>query len=265
MLFRSQPNAIKMPVLPEQDMKVKQKSSNTIISQIEKMHAKASRASLHLFDDRVFVVDDRAEAEKLLHMNPTNNPIAKKVFPILAAFLRLIDIEISTFRAVFNVVMWKDPFLSFRTTLFVFCLMVVLLVFPWRYLFVVVGLICLGPQNYFLVDWFEVKRIARQQKKRSMKKSTPESLDSYHDLAESPLLFRNNVQMKPDGKHREVIVPSIPFRYNRFYDWPPDPSSTSIKEGSYSSIENNLNISALQHRQNARRGGRTGRRRSSQS
>ena len=130
-----------------------------------------------------------------------------------------------------------------------------------------VGLICLGPQNYFLVDWFEVKRIVRQQKKRSMKKPTVESLefDSYHDLAESPLLFRNNVQMKPDGKHREVIIPSVPFRYNRFYDWPPDPSSTSIKEGSYSSIENNLNISALQHRQNARRGGRTGRRRSSQS
>jgi len=257
-------NAIKMPVLPEQDMQVKKKSSSTIISQIEKMHDKASRASLHLFDDRVFVVDDRAEAEKLLHVNTTNNPIAKKMFPILAAFLKLIDIEISAFRAAFNIVMWKDPFLSFWTTLLVFCLMVVLLVFPWRYLFGIVGLIGLGPQNYFLVDFFVEKQIARQQKKRSMKKLAVES-DSYHDLTESPLLFRNNVQMKPDGRHREVIVPSVPFRYNRFYDWPPDPSSTSIKEGSYSSTVNNLNISTSQLRQRTSRGGRTGIRRSSQS
>lgn len=263
----TQPNAIKMPVLPEQDMQVKKKSSSTIISQIEKMHAKASRASLHLFDDRVFVVDDKAEAEKLLHINTTNNPIGKKMFPILAAFLKVIDIEISAFRAVFNVVMWKDPFLSFWTTLVVFCLMVVLLVFPWRYLFGIVGLVGLGPQNYFLLDWFEAKRSARQQKKRLTKKSTVEveSLDSYRDLAESPLLFRNNVQMKPDGRHREVIVPSVPFRYNRFYDWPPDPSSTSIKEGSYSANGDNLNhISTLQHRQQTRRGRRTGRRRSCQ-
>jgi len=249
-------HAIKMaelpfPALPEQDMNVKKKSSSTIIGQIEKIHTKASRAFLHLFDDRVFVADDRAEAEKLLHINTTNNPIAKKMYPILGAFLKLIDIELSAFRAVFNIVMWKDPFLSFWTTLVVFCLMVVLLFFPWRYLFFIVGLVGLGPQNYFLVDWFEAKRIARQQKKGATRKSSLESLDSYHDLAESSLLFRNNVQMKPDGngRHREVIVPSVPFRYNRFYDWPPDPASTSIKEGSYSSTDDNLDIVARQHRQ----------------
>lgn len=230
-------NATKMPVIPVQDMGVKTKSSSTIISQIEKMHAKASKASLHLFDDRVFLVDDRVEAEKLLGINTTNNPIAKKVNPIFGAFLKLIDIELSSFRAVFNIIMWKDPFLSFWVTLFVFCLMVFLLVFPWRYLFFVVGLVGLGPQNYFLAIWFEARRIARQQQKKAKTKSL-ESEGSYRDLAESPLLFRNNVQMKPDGRHREIIVPSVPFRYNRFYDWPPDPASTSIKEGSYSSTDN---------------------------
>lgn len=87
--------------------------------------------------------------------------------------------------------------------------------------------------NYFLVDWFEAKRIAKQQKKGATKQSLV-TIDSCRDLAESPLLFRNNIKMKPDGRHREVIVPSVPFRYNRFYDWPPDPASTTIKEGSYS-------------------------------
>ncbi|KAL7493243.1 hypothetical protein ACHAWT_003085 [Skeletonema menzelii] len=224
----------KMPVLPEQDMKQKTNSSSTVISQIEKMHAKASKYSLHLFDDRVFMVDDRAEAEKLLRINTTSNPIAKKMFPIMGAFLKLVEIEICAFRAVFNVIMWRDPFLSFLMTLVVFCLMVVLLVFPWRYLFFVVGLVGLGPQNYFLVDWFEAKRVAKQQKRGATKRSSLGSINSCRDLAESPLLFRNNMQMKPDGKHREVIVPSVPFRYNRFYDWPPDPASTTIKEGSYS-------------------------------
>ena len=182
-------------------MKVKTKSSSTVISQIEKMHAKASKASLHLFDDRVFVVDDKAEAEKLLRINTTSNPIAKKMFPIMGAFLKLVEIEISAFRAVFNVIMWRDPFLSFLVTLAVFCLMVVLLVFPWRYMFFVVGIVCLGPQNYFLVDWFEAKRIAKQQKKGSTKQSLV-TTNSCRDLAESPLLFRNNIKMKPDGRHR---------------------------------------------------------------
>ena len=134
--------------------------------------------------------------------------------------------------------MWKDPFLSFLVTLFVFFLMIVLLVFPWRYLFFVVGLVGLGPQNYFLANWFEEKRFARQQMKKAATKSSFESLGSYGDLADSPLLFRNDVRVKPDGRHREIIVPSVPFRYNRFYDWPPDPASTSIKAGSYSSTDN---------------------------
>ena len=230
-------NPTKIPVIPEQDMGVKTKSSSTFIGQIQKMHTKASKATLHLFDDRVFVVDDKAEAEKLLHINTTKNPIAKKMFPIMGEFIKLTNIGLSAFRAVFNVLMWKDPFLSFWVTLFVFCLMVLLLVFPWRYFFFVVGLVGLGPQNYFLVDWFEAKCIAKQKRKAKTKLSL-ESQDSQHDLAGSPLLHRNNIQVKPDGRHREIIVPSVPFRYNRFYDWPPDPASTSIKEGSYSSTDN---------------------------
>lgn len=205
------------PILPEQNMGIKAKTSRTIISQIEGMHAKASKATLHLFDDRVFVADDKAEAERLLQINVTNNPIAKKLNPIMGAFLKLIDIELCTFRALFNILMWKDPFLSFWMTLIVFFLMVVLLVFPWRYFFFITGFIGLGPQNYFLADWFEAKYIARQQKKKANAKSSLESLVENNDLGESPLLHRNNVQMKPDGKHREIIVPSVPLRYNRFY------------------------------------------------
>jgi len=229
-------NATRPPVIPEQNMGVKTKFSSTILGSIEKMHAKASKASLHLFDDRVFVVDDKAEAEKLLHINTTNNPIAKKMNPIMGAFLKLIDIEICAFRALFNVIMWKDPLLSFWVTLFVFTLMVVLLVFPWRLFFFVIGLVGVGPQNYFLADWFEAKLAAKQQKKK--KRSNSYSMGSYRDLAESPLLFRNNAHVKPDGRHREIIVPSVAFRYNRFYDWPPDPATTTIREGSYSSTDN---------------------------
>lgn len=235
-MVRGTSNATKSPVIPEQNMGVKTKFSSTIIGSIEKMHAKASKASLHLFDDRVFVVDDKAEAEKLLHINTTNNPIAKKMNPIMGAFLKLIDIELCAFRALFNVIMWKDPLLSFWVTLFVFILMVVLLVFPWRLFFFAVGLVGVGPQNYFLADWFETKLATKQQKKK--KRSNSYAMGSCRDLAESPLLFRNNAHVKPDGRHREIIVPSVAFRYNRFYDWPPDPATTTIREGSYSSTNN---------------------------
>jgi len=54
--------------------------------------------------------------------------------------------------------------------------------------------------------------------------------DTAGDVSRSPLLFRENVWMKPDGKRREVIIPGgdCVFRFNRFYDWPPEPATTKI-------------------------------------
>lgn len=233
--------------LPDQNVRNKsQGGGSTIQHQINKLHSKVQKANLHLFDDRVFVANDKADAEKILKMNTAKNPIARKINPMLADMIKIFEVEVSAFRAAFNILFWKDPFLSFAVLVMVLCLMVVLLIFPWQKFFFVVGILGLGPQNYFFLDWCISKRAAQKHGHQLLSKSaqSPNDQNEKEDAngkggrGDQPFLrpgispqlsLRNNIQMKPDGKLREIIVPSAPFRYNRFYDWPPDPASTTIK------------------------------------
>merc|ERR1712087_370963 len=115
-------------------------------------------------------------------------------------------------------------------------LMIILFVFPWRLFFFVTGLFGLGPQNYFVVKLYYAKRAVQSRKKTASSEggSDPALWQSMviGDMSDSPLLLRDNVRMKPDDKRRAIIVPggNCVFRYNRFYDWPPDPASATIKQ-----------------------------------
>lgn len=225
-------------VIPDQNVdakKVKKKGGTSMLQDIEKAHRKVSRANLHLFDDRVFLAEDREEAIKLLALNTSKNPIRKRIYPLVCGVTKIIEIQVSSIHAVFNLCMWKDPMLSFWFSMLVLCLMFVLSVFPWRLLFFLVGLLGLGPQNYFLVNSYLAKKAAKTKTKPAAQDSGREfwTRTTAEDVSQSPLLFRDNIQMKADGKRREVIVPGgdSVFRLNRFYDWPPDPATSIIKQG----------------------------------
>jgi hypothetical protein len=250
---------------PNQDVDVIVKK-DPIQQQIDRQHSKVQRATLHLFDDRVFLADDKVDAERLLKINSKSNPIAKKLNPMLATVVKIFEIFLSTFRASFNVFMWKDPTLSFCFMVIIICLMIVVAIFPWKQFFYLVGVVVLGPQNKLLAKSNKDKQETQGQDEsfvKKLKKSTFVGLLSspspggqrqggklpsknggesgsakgpkanrhvgQSDLSNSPLLHRNNSQLKPDGKNRQVIVPSMPFRHHRFYDWPPDPETTIIK------------------------------------
>ena len=100
-------------VAVDQNVANKAENSGTSIKQqLKQWHYKAQRASLHLFDDRLFIVDeDRTDAKRLLGINTTNNPVSKRTNPLLSLVLRIFDIGVSAFRAMFNMLMWKDPML----------------------------------------------------------------------------------------------------------------------------------------------------------
>lgn len=222
-------------VIPDQNVRAKvakKKKETSMLQDIEKIHRKVSRANLHLFDDRVFLAEDREGAQKLLALNKTKNPIKRMMNPVAGGVMKIFDIQISFFRAMFNICMWKDPMLSFWFSLLIFCLMIVLFIFPWRLFFCVAGLLGLGPQNYFLVPLYHAKRASRSKAKPVAGDCGQTSRINTAAVSNSPLLFRDNMQMKPDGKQRGVIVPGgdCVFRFNRFYDWPPDPATTTIKE-----------------------------------
>jgi len=247
------PNGRQSIVSVDQNVANKAEKGVSIKQELKQWHHKAQKASLHLFDDRVFIVDeDRTDAKRQLGINTTKNPISKRTNPLLSLVLRIFDIGVSAFRAMFNVFMWKDPILSYVTLLLLFCLMIVLLIFPWRKFFFISGLVCLGPQNMksstCIIDILQKRKEKRAEKRASSltqaknyhkstlrntiplmlhKRSTVESpsfILRKTSLSTSPLLIRNNKTHLPDGRKREVIVPSVPLRYNRFYDWPPDPN-----------------------------------------
>jgi len=223
-------------IIPEQDVKAKSaKKKGNMQQDIEKVHLKVSRASLHLFEDRVFQAEDMEEAKKMLSMNNSKNPIRRKFNPVLGGVMKMFEIQLSFVRAVFNVCMWNDPMLSFWISMVIFGLAVVLFIFPWRLFFFVIGFLGLGPQNYFLYDLYLLKRASKSKKTPTKEDPVQERRKSMNtgdseDVSRSPLLFRENVWMKPDGKRREVIIPGgdCVFRFNRFYDWPPEPATTKI-------------------------------------
>ena len=101
------PNGRQSIVSVDQNVANKTKSGTTSIKQeLKQWHYKAQKASLHLFDDRVFIVDeDRTDAKRQLGINTTKNPVSKRTNPLLSLVLRTFDIAISAFRAVFNVLM----------------------------------------------------------------------------------------------------------------------------------------------------------------
>jgi len=211
------------------------KGGGSLSQQINGLHSSIQEAHLNLFDDRVFIAEDRADAERLLHMNPAKNPIVKAINPLLAKVIQMFEIEISLFRATFNILFWKgDPMLSYLALIVVFCLMIVLAVFPWQKLFFIVGLFGLGPQNYFLGDWYSLKLSEymeewdEQIRQDDVNRKNRASRRKF-DQSDSTLLIRNNAKAKQDGRHREIIIPSAPLRSNRFYDWPPDPDSTTVE------------------------------------
>merc|ERR1711865_864894 len=155
-----------------------------------------SQANLHLFDDRVFLAEDQEDARKLLSMNKSKNPIRRMMNPMLGGVMKILDIQVSFFRAAFNLCMWKDPMLSFWFLLCALCLMLVLFVFPWRLFFFVAGLLGLGPQNYFVVNSYYAKRATQPRKKTTPSEGEPDPARrlsvAIGDMSDSPLLLRDN-------------------------------------------------------------------------
>ena len=69
-------NALAKMRLPNQNV-THTSERKSLGTEIKKIHYKVQRANFHLFDDRVFIAEDRTEAKKQLKFNTTKNPIQK--------------------------------------------------------------------------------------------------------------------------------------------------------------------------------------------
>lgn len=78
------------------------------------------------------------------------NPLAALTQTFLEPVMKAIEVYLYTIRSGFNVFTWKDPILSFWVLVFMILMCVVLIVFPWRLFFFLIGFIGFGPQNILL-------------------------------------------------------------------------------------------------------------------
>lgn len=87
------------------------------------------------------------EFDKRLGLRSTSkNPVVGITASFLGPIMRMFRIFLVATRVVFNIGVWRDPFLSFWVLCFLVALMLILFIFPWRSFMFVVGVACFGPQ-----------------------------------------------------------------------------------------------------------------------
>lgn len=74
------------------------------------------------------------------------NPVTEITSSFLGPLMRIFRILCCVVRIVFNVGIWSDPFMSFWVLCFLIAIMLLLVLFPWRLFFLVVGVAAFGPQ-----------------------------------------------------------------------------------------------------------------------
>jgi len=121
------------------------------------------------------------------------------------------------FRFLFNLFTWRDPYLTFWFSNLLFCLIIVLIVFPWRLFFFSLALVLLGPQNWIFQE--KIKNKIRKVMQKSKQKKEKKQADSEKD----PLLTKTDhtdTWSKLDNR-QGIVVPYGMIRRERFYHWPP--------------------------------------------
>ena len=240
--------------IPDQDIDYEDNSSNEkkknrkrLTEDLGEVKEKMHELTLHKFNSPAYVVKDSnsryfyyhqtsakrrkldisSNLDKLLnvgqysHSNPVVARVGQYVEPIIGASHSFL----CAFRALFNVMTWRDPFLTFWVSLVGFALVVILFIFPWRLALFGLGLWFVGPQNWAI-------RILRKRgilppKKERTKEAAPENMEVPCDQ----VVFRGHISQddkrKPhsqaDPKEIQyVVVPYSPLMAQRFYDWPPE-------------------------------------------
>lgn len=146
--------------LPEQNARVSVQSRSTLKDEIIRFKLRLHNYTMRFFDDRMFIVNkedpgyssgDAQALHQVIGTNKYNGPITAKIASYGAPGLESLKVMLSLFRATFNLMTWRDPIL---TSIFLFGVVLiigVLLVFPWRLFFFVVGFGAVGPQVIILL------------------------------------------------------------------------------------------------------------------
>jgi hypothetical protein len=203
--------------------------------------------------------------ERLLNIGQysSGNPVVARVGLYMEPLVDAIQSGLGVSRAIYNVITWRDPFLSFWATVFLMVLAVFLLLFPWRLFLFATGLAVVGPQNWVIRVMDERRKLpARMQKildhvkkrsntKRAAKKKEDTAGRTMDEIAISqPIISCQNSDNSPPKELNpatvdtrtlhQVIVPYSQILSQRFYDWPPEPQYAKCEPCQTSDVEKSL-------------------------
>lgn len=164
-------------------------------------------------------------SDKYSHGNPWISKLGLIVQPIVEIAVEWLCL----FRALFNLFSWRDPILSFWVSIICPFVIIILHLFPWRWVMAIVGLALFGPQNWLL-------RILRERKEDYeldldtivKKKRLPQEVESCeHPMFSNYTPNNRPIQQASLGTDasdlRQIVVPCSQLHATqRFYDWPPE-------------------------------------------
>lgn len=232
--------------LPEQDASVFVKSRKTLKEEIIHNKNLLHKMTNRLFDDRMFIVNeedpgysmnDEAILNNAIGTNKHNNPMVAKMSEYIAPALEGVKVGLSVWRAVFNLFAWSDPFLTFLFLCGSICVLCILIIFPWRIFFFVLGIGALGPQNWFIGKFVLKKRkkspgasVEATSKRKNLKGQASEEFQFHnHLVTHGGKDLREEKSAKSTSSVHRAVVPTSPLISRRFYDWPPNPSLSKVE------------------------------------
>jgi hypothetical protein len=182
------------------------------------------------YDTRLDELDKVLQIKKHSHGNPWINRVGVIIQPLV----EVVQVGLFLFRAVFNVMTWQDPILSFWLG-FGGPMVVLLLHFaPWRLFFFVSGIAFVGPQNY-VIRFLNESRPDYEPPDfdKLVKKKKKQKEENYDEIQFFSSQAPGNQQVKykdVDPKEvKQVVVPNHMLMHTpRFYDWPPEPAYAKV-------------------------------------
>ncbi|KAL3925996.1 MAG: hypothetical protein SGILL_000043, partial [Bacillariaceae sp.] len=166
----------------------------------------------------------------------STNVIVGKLGMVVQPLVEIAQTFVAFFRSAFNIFTWRDPFLTFWVAIAGALLIPLLHFFPWRYVFGIVGVAFVGPQNWALRKFREhtqppsaenfdfVVRKKRGGDNDGENKGAP----VFSSLAQDNRPVRLDPASLVASDIKEVAVPQSNFLYRRCYDWPPEPEYARV-------------------------------------
>lgn len=164
-----------------------------------------------------------------------NNLLLGKLGLIVHPLVEIAQTFLASFRASFNIMTWRDPFLSFWVAVFGIVMVPILHLFPWRLFLGVAGLVLVGPQNYIIRLTKEYFQGPNEDNLDVVVRKKRTEDDDKHDTAAA--IFSNTVvdnrPVRQEGVAvfqdvKEVAIPQSQLLYRRCYDWPPEPEYARV-------------------------------------